>query len=62
VTKKLEINAGDQITLQSGSASIALKKDGTILIKGKDITIEGAQDKRESVERCRHQGQQISQN
>jgi type VI secretion system secreted protein VgrG len=42
VGKKLGILVGDQITLQTGSASITMKKDGTIVIKGKDITIEGS--------------------
>ncbi|HEY4366066.1 MAG TPA: type VI secretion system tip protein TssI/VgrG [Steroidobacteraceae bacterium] len=42
VGKKLLIDAGDQIVIQTGSASITLKKDGTIVIKGKDITLEGS--------------------
>ena len=42
VGKKLVIDAGDQITIQTGSASITMKKDGTITIKGKDITINGS--------------------
>ena len=36
------IDAGDSITIKTGSASITMKKDGTIVIKGKDITIEGS--------------------
>jgi type VI secretion system secreted protein VgrG len=36
------IEAKDSITLASGKAQITLKKDGTIEIKGKDITIEGS--------------------
>jgi glutamate dehydrogenase/leucine dehydrogenase len=32
---------GGSITLKTGEASIVMKKDGTIHIKGKDITIEG---------------------
>ena len=53
------IDAGDQITIQTGSASITMKKDGTITIKGKDITIAGQrQDQRQGVERRGHQGQQ----
>ena len=39
---KFVISAGDSVTIGSGSASIQLKKDGTIVIKGKDITIEGS--------------------
>jgi type VI secretion system secreted protein VgrG len=42
VAKKLIIDAGDQISITTGSASITMKKDGTITIKGKDITIEGS--------------------
>jgi type VI secretion system secreted protein VgrG len=42
VGKNLTINAADSITLKTGSASITMKKDGTITIKGKDITIEGS--------------------
>jgi type VI secretion system secreted protein VgrG len=42
VGKKLVLDAGDQITIQTGSASITMKKDGTISIKGKDITIDGS--------------------
>ena len=36
------IEAGDSITIKTGSASITMKKDGTITIKGKDITIQGS--------------------
>jgi type VI secretion system secreted protein VgrG len=39
---KFVVSAGDAVTIGSGSASIQLKKDGTIVIKGKDITIEGS--------------------
>lgn len=42
VAKNLTIDAGDQITIKTGSASITMKKDGTIVIKGKDITLEGS--------------------
>lgn len=42
VGKKLVVDAGDEISFTSGSASITMKKDGTISIKGKDITIEGS--------------------
>jgi len=42
VGKKLTINAGDQISITTGKASILMKKDGTITIKGKDITIDGS--------------------
>ncbi|MDP4537660.1 type VI secretion system tip protein TssI/VgrG [Alkalimonas collagenimarina] len=42
VGKKLVINAGDSITLKTGAASISLKSDGSIDIKGVNITIKGA--------------------
>ena len=42
VEKKLTIEAGEQITLKTGDASIVMKKDGTITIKGKDITLNGS--------------------
>ena len=40
--KKLVVDAGDEITIQTGSASISIQKDGTITIKGKDITLDGS--------------------
>ena len=42
VTKKLTITAGEEISITTGKASIVLKKDGTITINGKDITIDGS--------------------
>jgi type VI secretion system secreted protein VgrG len=42
VGKKLTINAGDEITLTTGQASISMKKDGTIRIQGRDITVQGS--------------------
>ena len=36
------IDAGEALVLKTGSASITMKKDGTIVVKGKDITIEGS--------------------
>ncbi|HEU4628433.1 MAG TPA: type VI secretion system tip protein TssI/VgrG [Gemmatimonadaceae bacterium] len=42
VGKKLVVSAGDEITLVTGSASITMKKDGTITIKGKDVTVTGS--------------------
>jgi type VI secretion system secreted protein VgrG len=36
------ITSKEQIVLQSGDASITLKKDGEIVIKGKNITIDGS--------------------
>jgi type VI secretion system secreted protein VgrG len=42
ITNNLVIDAGDSVTIKTGSASITMKKDGTITIKGKDITIDGS--------------------
>jgi type VI secretion system secreted protein VgrG len=42
VSANLVVSAGDSIVLGCGDASITLKKDGTISIKGKDISIEGS--------------------
>jgi type VI secretion system secreted protein VgrG len=42
VGKKIYVTAGDEITLNTGDASIIMKKDGTIQIKGKDISIIGS--------------------
>src|SRR2546426_3945679 len=42
VGKNLAIDVADSITLKTGDASITMKKNGDIKIKGKDITIEGS--------------------
>ncbi|RKZ70020.1 MAG: type VI secretion system tip protein VgrG [Gammaproteobacteria bacterium] len=42
IGKNLSITAGDQITLKTGSASITMKKNGDITIKGNNITIQGS--------------------
>ena len=42
VGKVLAIEAGDEIAIKTGSASIVMKKDGTITIQGKDISIKGS--------------------
>ena len=42
IGKKLTITAGDEIMLKTGSASITMKKNGDITIKGKNITIQGS--------------------
>ena len=41
VGKNLSIDAGDMIVLKTGDASLTLKKDGKIVLKGKEITIQG---------------------
>lgn len=40
--KKMGITVADELVLKCGEAEIALKKDGTIILKGKDITIDGS--------------------
>ena len=42
VGKKLHITAGDEIVIVCGDASITMKKDGTVVIKGKDVTVDGS--------------------
>jgi type VI secretion system secreted protein VgrG len=42
VGKNLMVKASEEISITTGDASITMKKDGTIVIKGKDITIEGS--------------------
>lgn len=32
---------GGQVTIKNGDASVVLKKDGTIMIKGRNISVEG---------------------
>lgn len=39
--KKLTLIAGDEILIKAGSASISMKKNGDILIKGKKLEIKG---------------------
>ena len=42
VAKNLVVDAGDSVTIKTGEASITMKKDGTITIKGKDIKVEAS--------------------
>ena len=42
VVKNLIVDAGDSVTIKTGSASIMMKKDGTIVVKGKDLRFEGS--------------------
>jgi type VI secretion system secreted protein VgrG len=44
VTNKLVIDAGDSIMIKTGQASIEMKSDGTITIKGGKIAINGDQE------------------
>ena len=40
--KVVSIDGGEAIAITSGAASITLKKDGTIVLKGTEIVIDGA--------------------
>jgi type VI secretion system secreted protein VgrG len=40
--KNVLVEAGDELVLTCGKASIILKKDGTITVKGKDIIVDGS--------------------
>ena len=42
VATHLVINAGESVTIKTGDASIVMKRDGTITIKGKDISLHGS--------------------
>jgi type VI secretion system secreted protein VgrG len=42
VGKNFSLEAGESIVLKTGEASITLKKDGTILVEGKNIKISGS--------------------
>jgi type VI secretion system secreted protein VgrG len=42
VGKNLVIDAGDSILIKTGSAKIMMKKDGTIAIEGKDISVKAS--------------------
>jgi type VI secretion system secreted protein VgrG len=40
--KKIRITAEDELSIKVGKASLTLKKDGTIVLDGKDIQIKGS--------------------
>jgi type VI secretion system secreted protein VgrG len=42
--KKIQLNADDEISIVTGQASITMKKNGDITIKGKKITVKGSGD------------------
>ena len=44
VSKKLSIDAGDSVEIVTGSASITMQQDGTITVKGNNITLSGDGD------------------
>ena len=39
---KLAITAADEVTITVGMASLTMKKDGTIELKGMDVTVDAA--------------------
>ncbi len=57
IAKKLTIDAGDQIVLKTGSASITMKKDGTININGSKITVEATQKIEEKAAQIKSEAQ-----
>ena len=44
IDRKVTIEASDEIVIKTGSSSILLRKDGTIIIDGKDIFVKGSSD------------------
>jgi type VI secretion system secreted protein VgrG len=42
VGKNVVLRAGDSISIVCGAASLTLHKDGSIVIKGKDITLDAS--------------------
>ena len=42
--KKLRLEAYDEVVISSGKASITMKKNGSIVISGSSIQIEGSDD------------------
>ncbi len=44
VGKTLKVTVGDEVVITCGQSSFTMKKDGTITIKGKSITIDGMQE------------------
>lgn len=41
IAKQVTIEGGDSIVLKTGKSSIVMKKDGTIVIKGESVSLEG---------------------
>ena len=59
VGKSLLLQAGEDVAIVVGASSIVMKKDGTILIKGRNINIEASwQSHRKGERRYHAQGQQ----
>ncbi|MBK6993019.1 MAG: hypothetical protein IPH34_14845 [Chitinophagaceae bacterium] len=44
IERKVMIEASDEIVIKTGSSSILMKKDGTIIINGKNISVKGSSD------------------
>ncbi len=47
VGKDYTLTAGESITLECGSSKLTMKKDGTIVLEGRDITIKASEKLRE---------------
>lgn len=62
VGKNLMIEAGDSIVLKCGSAAVAMKKDGTITIEGKEITVNGSKITLKASGEITMKGSKINQN
>jgi type VI secretion system secreted protein VgrG len=63
VGKKLVISAGEEILIKTGDASILMKKDGTIQISGKDVTVKASGEMNHKADKnITMKGQKILQN
>jgi type VI secretion system secreted protein VgrG len=62
ITKKLAVTAGDEILLKSGEASVTLKKNGDIVIKGKKLVLEGSAITINGSDKVTVKGGKITQN
>ena len=62
IGKALVIEAKDSLVLKCGSAAVVLKKDGTITIEGKEITVNGSKITLKSSGDIAMKGSKITQN
>lgn len=42
ITKKLQVDAGEEVLIKTGDAQLLMKKNGDITLKGKNIVIDGS--------------------